>query len=525
MWQSVNRISWPALCGLGLMSIAPAARADAQPEVPPPRACEIAAPIDPQSHPPTIDCSFVEDTGYVSGDAYTITVFHIDDKPVEIESGNAFYVMREAAAADGVDIHIVSGFRTMSQQEYLYGCYVNCNCNNCNLAATPGYSNHQSGHAFDVNTTGYGGAVYDWLAANGASFGFANTVAGEPWHWEWWEGGPGGGVCLVNSPPQGSFDAAACEGIEGWARDPDQPDVATDVQLYFDGPADDEATTTVSLTADESRPDLCDVLAGDCDHGFSMPMPMSLRDGTDHAVAAYARDLGGEEDSLLYDHTFACDPPELVGGLREVDELAFEAWRFDAFFDLAPADPASVDATGIWVPIEASPRLVQVDGQPDVWLVDAGMRRHVPHPKVARAWGFDLSTVELVDDATLQAWPQWEPLRETPLLVTASDGTIYLVDDAMIDDDDDDDDGTSGGPDGEPSGTSSGPDGDPSGPQPTGGDTDGGVALPGSDDEGAGGCSAAGASGTGSRWAPLLLLLGAIRIHRGRRRRRSTPAA
>src|SRR5690606_23830586 len=94
-------------------------------------------------------------------------------------------------------------FRTYEEQEYFYGCYVNCNCNNCNLAAVPGYSNHNSGHALDLNTSAPG--VYDWLAANGAYYGFERTVPSEPWHWEWWGGGPGGGVC--------GFEDLACQTI------------------------------------------------------------------------------------------------------------------------------------------------------------------------------------------------------------------------------------------------------------------------------------------------------------------------
>ena len=51
-----------------------------------------------------------------------------------------------------MNLKVVSGFRTMAEQTYFYNCHVNCNCNNCNLAAKPGYSNHQSGHALDLNT-------------------------------------------------------------------------------------------------------------------------------------------------------------------------------------------------------------------------------------------------------------------------------------------------------------------------------------------------------------------------------------
>jgi len=121
--------------------------------------------------------------GYVEGKALPLTVVGIDGKPVEIETARAYQRMREAAAKDGATIKVVSGFRTMDEQEYLYGCYVHCSCNNCNLAARPGYSAHQSGRALDLNTRDP--AVGAWMRAHGNAFGFFNTVPGEPWHWEY----------------------------------------------------------------------------------------------------------------------------------------------------------------------------------------------------------------------------------------------------------------------------------------------------------------------------------------------------
>ncbi len=146
-----------------------------------------------QSIAASIDCRTRSDTGYRGGRAFSITVVTVDGKPVERDTANAFEVMRQAAAREGVQLRINSGFRTMSEQQHLYSCYTRCACNNCNLAARPGYSNHQSGHALDINT-GYSGAV-SWLRRRGGAFGFSETVSGEPWHWEWWGGGPGGGPC------------------------------------------------------------------------------------------------------------------------------------------------------------------------------------------------------------------------------------------------------------------------------------------------------------------------------------------
>ena len=136
----------------------------------------------------SIDCAEHTDTGYVKGDPFEITVVTVDGKPVEVQTANAFWLMRTAAAADGVNIKINSGFRTMSEQEYFYNCYINCNCNNCNEAAKPGYSNHQSGHALDLNTAANG--VYGWLQNHGGDYGWTRTVPSEDWHWEWWGGGP-----------------------------------------------------------------------------------------------------------------------------------------------------------------------------------------------------------------------------------------------------------------------------------------------------------------------------------------------
>ncbi|MEZ4450213.1 MAG: M15 family metallopeptidase [Nannocystaceae bacterium] len=137
---------------------------------------------------PAYNCAEKKDTGYVQGKSFEITVVTVDGKPVEIETANAYLQMQAAAAKDGVGIQINSGFRTMAEQQYLYNCYINCNCNNCNLAAKPGYSNHQSGHALDLNTGNSG--VYNWLKAHGGAWGFKATVPSESWHWEWWGGGP-----------------------------------------------------------------------------------------------------------------------------------------------------------------------------------------------------------------------------------------------------------------------------------------------------------------------------------------------
>jgi hypothetical protein len=164
----------------------------------------------------SINCTESTDTGYVQGSPFTITVVTVDGKKAEVKSANAYYVMAVAASKAGVNLKVVSGFRTMAEQTYLYNCYKCCCCNNCNLAAKPGYSNHQSGHAFDLNTGASG--VLSWLNNHAAAYGFKRTVPSESWHWEWWGGGPGGGPCGKPTYPKLTINLSV-ETISGQERD------------------------------------------------------------------------------------------------------------------------------------------------------------------------------------------------------------------------------------------------------------------------------------------------------------------
>jgi hypothetical protein len=119
--------------------------------------------------------------GYIRGRPMSIRVIRLEGKPVEVRTAAAFLRLQQAAGRAGVQVRIVSGFRTMRHQQALYCAY---RYERGNLAARPGYSNHQSGHALDLNTGDSG--VYRWLTQNARRFGFRRTVPSEPWHWEWW---------------------------------------------------------------------------------------------------------------------------------------------------------------------------------------------------------------------------------------------------------------------------------------------------------------------------------------------------
>jgi LAS superfamily LD-carboxypeptidase LdcB len=125
---------------------------------------------------------------------------YVGGKPVEIDlvdigggfklarpAANAFIVMRAAAAKDGIVIKVNSAFRSMEEQTSLWNAY---QAGTGNLAARPGYSNHQNGIAVDIDVDGsFVSEVYKWLNEFGGQFDWINTGKNfsqkEPWHWEY----------------------------------------------------------------------------------------------------------------------------------------------------------------------------------------------------------------------------------------------------------------------------------------------------------------------------------------------------
>lgn len=133
----------------------------------------------------TVSCKERTDTAYRRGAAYSIQVIHVGGKPTTKTTGHAFLKLQAAAHQAGVRLSLTSGFRTMAEQKHLYSCYQSRSCNGGNLAARPGYSNHQNGLAVDLSTS-------TWLARNASRFGFVRTVSKESWHWEYRGKDPGG---------------------------------------------------------------------------------------------------------------------------------------------------------------------------------------------------------------------------------------------------------------------------------------------------------------------------------------------
>ena len=122
-------------------------------------------------------------TGWAHGRKKKILLVHVSGVELEARTARAFRDMAKAARKNDVDIAIRSGFRSHDEQKELYARFRR---GWGNLAARPGYSNHQSGKAVDIYIVDY--KVYEWLKKHAAKFGFRKTVRREAWHWEYVQG-------------------------------------------------------------------------------------------------------------------------------------------------------------------------------------------------------------------------------------------------------------------------------------------------------------------------------------------------
>lgn len=275
-----------------------------------------------------------------------------------------------------------------------------------------------SGSADDPYSGPVGGAISYWVA-QGGGYSSACGVG---------TASPAPAIGCDNRAPRGNLDGANCDGISGWAQDENAPAQPIAAHLYFDGPAG--VGTGVALTAGLSRADLCGPL-GSCEHGFFLPAPRSLMDGQPHAVHGYAIDTAGGANPELGGSplTLTCAQLPPAGTRRHIaSEEDFTAWGFSLFQDVQTLTNAQLNDYAQAEDFPSTPRLIRADGTLEVYLLDRGLRRHVPSPAAAAAWHLDPDSATLVSVAERDLLQLGPPLRARPELVKGSGGAIYVID-------------------------------------------------------------------------------------------------
>jgi D-alanyl-D-alanine carboxypeptidase len=119
-------------------------------------------------------------------------------------AARAWMRMRDAAAHADVQLQIVSAFRSAEYQLGILRRKLERGLSIeeiLRVSAAPGYSEHHSGRAVDLSTSGFAAleeefensSAFAWLSTNAQSYGFrlsyprgnAHGIAYEPWHWCW----------------------------------------------------------------------------------------------------------------------------------------------------------------------------------------------------------------------------------------------------------------------------------------------------------------------------------------------------
>lgn len=107
------------------------------------------------------------------------------------DAAHAFDRMSAAARENGIDLVIVSAWRSMPHQQRLYAEWEQGRRKL--RPARPGWSLHQSGMAVDIlrshDDPDQGGPAVGttdkWLEEHAREHGFYRTVPAELWHWEY----------------------------------------------------------------------------------------------------------------------------------------------------------------------------------------------------------------------------------------------------------------------------------------------------------------------------------------------------
>lgn len=234
-------------------------------------------------------------------------------------------------------------------------------------------------------------------------------------------------------PAQGALDDVTCDTIGGWAASPASPDTAIEALLYFDGERGDGVTIGHPVLADYAR-DACGA-GGACNNGFVIGPPLSLFDGQDHAVRAYASDGTQNAPELgASPKTMSCTFSMPSGVRRKIANAdAANAWHFSAFWDELGVSAGILGSVAEGPALDARPRVVtSAADSSKLWLVDRGFRRPVPDVRTARAWEVAAITAEVLSDADLAAIPEGLAVRARPIVLRGPDGDLWLVDDADI---------------------------------------------------------------------------------------------
>lgn len=237
----------------------------------------------------------------------------------------------------------------------------------------------------------------------------------------------GNGPALDQSP-RGYLDVANCDGIGGWAQDPDAPHQGIKVYVSMGGPVFTPGSHGAWAVANEHRGDLCTAI-GSCAHGYYTKVPHGLMDGVTRDVYVYGEDVTGGQNSQLSNapRQLRCDPPRLpYTGQQAVkrhipNPESLAAWGFQ-WNDIIKVDDGVLASFADGRTWPQTPTLLS-EGLA-IFVVEGTTKRHVPNPRAMNNWGLDWGAVRPADLGSLRTLP---PLEQRPYLVQGSGPAVYVL--------------------------------------------------------------------------------------------------
>jgi hypothetical protein len=124
-----------------------------------------------------VEDAVMASAGSALGRMYSGPLVRVDSASVCPAVAADYRAMERSAAAAGITITAISGYRSESEQAVLFARL------GPRLAAPPGRSLHHAATELDLVVGFAGSATHTWLRRNAPSHNFIQRYSWEPWHW------------------------------------------------------------------------------------------------------------------------------------------------------------------------------------------------------------------------------------------------------------------------------------------------------------------------------------------------------
>jgi zinc D-Ala-D-Ala carboxypeptidase len=162
-------------------------------------------PKTPQATPETVDNILGHLPYEQASESELVAITSDGSIRLQTAAAEKFRQMEADARAQGINLSVISGYRSLKEQDVLFFDVkeqrVEGATKRAEVSAPPGYSEHHTGYAIDLGDANVPAtnlnpqfektAAFQWLAKNAAKYSFelsfpknnSQGISYEPWHW------------------------------------------------------------------------------------------------------------------------------------------------------------------------------------------------------------------------------------------------------------------------------------------------------------------------------------------------------